>query len=222
MTSDWRREIDAAVDDAVERMIALRRHLHAHPEPSGEELQTSLHLYQLFDELGLAVRMGPEGCGVVVESRRQDGPRRIAVRADIDALRIQDQKQVPYRSTVPEVMHACGHDVHTATVFGALIGARPLGARRAAAVAGHVARHFSAGRGNERRRAGDGRGRGARGRRCDSFAARRSDAAGRHDRRAVGRVHGQLRCDARDRARAAAAMRPGRTSRTTRSPPRPS
>ena len=61
-----------------ERMVALRRHLHAHPEPSGEELQTSLHLYQLFDELGLAVRMGPEGCGVVVESRHPDGRRRIA------------------------------------------------------------------------------------------------------------------------------------------------
>jgi amidohydrolase len=44
----------------------------------------------------------------------------MAVRADIDALRIQDQKQTPYRSTVPEVMHACGHDVHAATVFGAL------------------------------------------------------------------------------------------------------
>jgi amidohydrolase len=120
MVSDWQRDIDAAVDDAVERMIALRRHLHAHPEPSGEELQTSLHLYQLFDEPGLAVRMGPEGCGLVVESRRQDAERRIAVRADIDALRIHDQKNVPYRSTVPQVMHACGHDVHTATVFGAL------------------------------------------------------------------------------------------------------
>lgn len=101
-------------------MVSLRRHLHAHPEPSGEELQTSLRLYQMFDELGLAVRMGPEGCGAVVDSRRQDGSRRIAVRGDIDALRIQDQKQVPYRSTVPDVMHACGHDVHTATVFGAL------------------------------------------------------------------------------------------------------
>ena len=76
-------------------MIALRRHLHAHPEPSGEELQTSLHLYQLFDEMGLAVRMGPEGCGVVVESRDPEAGRRIALRADIDALRIEDQKQCP-------------------------------------------------------------------------------------------------------------------------------
>lgn len=103
------------------RMVALRRHMHAHPEPSGEELQTSLHLYQLFNELRLPVRMGPEGCGVVVESREQNGSRRVALRADIDALRIEDQKQTPYRSTVPEVMHACGHDAHTATVFGALL-----------------------------------------------------------------------------------------------------
>jgi amidohydrolase len=120
MSADWRTLIDTAVDESTDRMIALRRHLHAHPEPSGEELQSSLHLYQLFDEMGLAVRMGPEGCGVVVESRNPDGNKRIALRADIDALRIADQKHTPYRSTVPEVMHACGHDAHTATVFGAL------------------------------------------------------------------------------------------------------
>ncbi len=121
MTADWRTKIDAAVDESMDRMIALRRHLHAHPEPSGEELQTSLHLYRLLDELGLSVRMGPEGCGIVVESRNPSAGRRIAMRADIDALRIQDQKQTPYRSSVPEVMHACGHDAHTATMFGALL-----------------------------------------------------------------------------------------------------
>jgi amidohydrolase len=120
MHSYWRTKIDAAVDEHSDQMIALRRHLHAHPEPSGEELQTSLHLYQLFDELRLQVRMGPEGCGVVVESRDQGAGRRVALRADIDALRIQDQKQAPYRSTVPQMMHACGHDAHTATVFGAI------------------------------------------------------------------------------------------------------
>jgi amidohydrolase len=120
MLSDWQARIDAAIDDSAERIIALRRHLHAHPEPSGEELKTSLHIYQLFDDAGLPVRMGPEGCGVVVDSRNQNAPRRMAARADIDALRIQDQKLAAYRSTVPEVMHACGHDAHTATVFGAL------------------------------------------------------------------------------------------------------
>jgi amidohydrolase len=120
MTANWQTRVDAAVDDLAERMVALRRHLHAHPEPSGEELKTSLHLYQLFDEMGLPVRMGPEGCGVVVDCRSENAPRRIAMRADIDALRIQDQKQVAYRSSVPNIMHACGHDVHTATAFGAL------------------------------------------------------------------------------------------------------
>jgi amidohydrolase len=120
MSSNWQSQLDAAIDDLSDRLIALRRHLHAHPEPSGEELQTSLYVYQQFNEAGLPVRMGPEGSGVVVESCAQSAPRRMAVRADIDALRIQDQKETPYRSRVADVMHACGHDVHTATVFGAL------------------------------------------------------------------------------------------------------
>jgi len=120
MSLNWQLRLDAAIDDLHDQLVSLRRHLHAHPEPSGEEMRTSLHLYQQFSDLGLPVRMGPEGCGVVVESCAAAGARRIAVRADIDALRIQDEKQTPYRSRVPNVMHACGHDVHTATVFGAL------------------------------------------------------------------------------------------------------
>lgn len=116
----WQAKLDAAVDQGVERMVALRRHLHMHPEPSGEELQTSLHLYQLFADEGLRVKMGPEGCGVIVDGRQRDGDRCIAVRGDCDALRIQDEKRVDYHSRVPQVMHACGHDVHTASVFGAI------------------------------------------------------------------------------------------------------
>lgn len=120
MSADWRQQLDAAIDRGVDEMVGLRRHLHMHPEPSGAELQTSLHLYQLFAEAGLPVRMGPEGCGVVVDSRSRASKPRIAVRADCDALRIQDEKSVEYRSQVPQVMHACGHDVHTAAVFGAI------------------------------------------------------------------------------------------------------
>jgi amidohydrolase len=100
MRADWRSRIDAAVDETFGQMVELRRRMHAQPEPSGSELRTSLHLYQLFDKLGLAVRMGPEGCGVVVESRNQKAARRIAMRGDIDALRIQDQKQTPYRAAM--------------------------------------------------------------------------------------------------------------------------
>ena len=120
MTATWQAKLDAAIDRASATWSALRRHLHMHPEPSGEELQTSLHLYQLFAKAGLPVRMGPEGCGLVVDSRSQANKKRIAVRADCDALRIQDEKPVDYHSQVPQVMHACGHDVHTATVFGAI------------------------------------------------------------------------------------------------------
>ena len=120
MTASWQAKLDAAIDQSAGEIVGLRRHLHMHPEPSGEELQTSLHLYQLFAKAGLSVRMGPEGCGVVVDSRSQATNKRIAVRADCDALRIQDEKPVEYHSQVPQVMHACGHDVHTATVFGAI------------------------------------------------------------------------------------------------------
>src|SRR3972149_4515013 len=116
--SSWHTQLDAVIDGGLGRMVQLRRHLHMHPEPSGRELQTSLHLYQLFAESDLPVRMGPEGCGVVVDSRLEGPRRRIAVRADIDALRIQDEKPTAYRSTVPEGMHACGHDVHPATGVG--------------------------------------------------------------------------------------------------------
>lgn len=126
MSDSWQAHLEATIDDGMDRIVALRRHLHAHPEPSGQELQTSLHLYQLFNELELPVRMGPEGCGVIVDSRSQDGPRRSALRADIDALRIEDEKQVPYRSTVPQVMHACGHDVHASVVCGALLAVDSL------------------------------------------------------------------------------------------------
>jgi amidohydrolase len=123
MNADWKSTIDAAVDATADQMVALRRHLHAHPEPSNEELETSLHLYQLFSGHGLNVRMGPEGRGVIVDGRNaptNGKVQRIALRADIDALRIQDEKSVAYASQTPGIMHACGHDAHTATVFGAL------------------------------------------------------------------------------------------------------
>lgn len=116
----WQTQLDAVIDRSASELVGLRRHLHMHPEPSGEELQTSLHLYQLFAKAGLGVRMGPEGCGVIVDGRSHKAKRCVAVRADCDALRIQDEKPDDYRSQVPQVMHACGHDVHTSTVFGAI------------------------------------------------------------------------------------------------------
>jgi amidohydrolase len=108
------------VDAVFDEMVRLRRHLHMYPEPSGEELDTSQEIYSRFLNRGLEVRQGPNGCGVLVDVLPSPDPtaRMIALRADIDGLRIQDEKEVPYRSRKPALMHACGHDAHTATVFG--------------------------------------------------------------------------------------------------------
>ena len=119
----WVRAVQKAIDRQFDEMVAIRRHLHAHPELSGKEHDTSLYLYQRFSDLGFDVRIGPEGRGVVADQRHprtnpSDGL--LALRADIDALRIHDQKDVDYHSQCPGVMHACGHDVHTAICFGCI------------------------------------------------------------------------------------------------------
>ncbi len=116
----WKTQLDAIIGEQVAEVVGLRRHLHAHPEPSGEELQTSLHLYQLLEKQDLDVRMGPDGCGVFADGESATADRCIALRGDIDALRIQDEKKTSYRSTCAGIMHACGHDAHTAVVYGAV------------------------------------------------------------------------------------------------------
>ena len=131
---DWKGKLRSIVLECAPEIVALRRHLHAHPEPSGAELQTSLYLYQLLGQQNLDVRMGPEGCGVVADSVVVAGvgkeksvvEPRIALRGDIDALRIQDEKEVDYRSANSGVMHACGHDAHAAIVYGAVLALTKL------------------------------------------------------------------------------------------------
>lgn len=124
--SSWQARLDAAIDALFPTLVELRRHLHANPEPSGAEDKTSLHVYQLMDRPGLTLRMGPGGRGVMVDAPADNGQPRVAIRADMDALLIQDRKTVDYRSQVPGVMHACGHDAHTATVAGAVLGLQQL------------------------------------------------------------------------------------------------
>jgi amidohydrolase len=126
MASDWQQALDSIVADLEPEIVALRRHLHAHPEPSGAELETSLNLYTRLGEAGLTVRMGPDGCGVIADNSATADAPRVAFRADIDALLIQDEKDVPYRSRRSGVMHACGHDAHTAIALGAALALRRL------------------------------------------------------------------------------------------------
>lgn len=128
MHDQWREPLDRAIDARFDRLVELRRRLHQAPEPSGQEHETSLFLYQQLSDEGFDVRMGADGCGVIADPvEAPASPRgRIALRADIDALPIHDEKQVPYCSQNPGVMHACGHDAHTALVFGAVTALEDL------------------------------------------------------------------------------------------------
>jgi amidohydrolase len=124
--ADWKLELDRIVESLQGELIKLRRHLHANPEPSGQELETSLLLYQRLNDAGLRVRMGPDGCGVVGDNPAGGGRPRVAFRGDIDALLIHDEKNVPYRSQRDGVMHACGHDAHAAIVMFTAIALQRL------------------------------------------------------------------------------------------------
>jgi amidohydrolase len=109
-------------------LVDIRRDLHRHPELGLEEHRTAARVQALLDELGIPHRDGIAQTGVLgtIEGARP-GPC-VALRADIDALPLQDAKDVPYRSQVPGKMHACGHDAHTTILLGA---ARLLAERRA-------------------------------------------------------------------------------------------
>ncbi|TNC12135.1 amidohydrolase [Methylobacterium terricola] len=104
---------------ALRDMVAWRRDLHAHPEFGFEERRTAAFVAGRLRDFGLDVAEGIGGTGVVGTLRRGSGPRTIALRADMDALRIAEQGTHPHRSTVPGTMHACGHDGHTVMLLAA-------------------------------------------------------------------------------------------------------
>lgn len=107
------------IDDHATLLTQVRRHLHANPEPSGQEYSSSSYILELLQSAEIEAQLGPSGRGVIVDIGSTRAESRIALRADIDALRLQDLKEVEYCSRSPHVMHACGHDGHTACVLGA-------------------------------------------------------------------------------------------------------
>lgn len=111
--------IDAFLADLDDELVAIRRDLHAHPEPSWEEQRTTAVLLDRLHAAHLPARVGPTGTGVICDVG-SDGPL-VAIRGDIDALRLPDTKDVAYRSTVEGVCHACGHDVHATATLGAAL-----------------------------------------------------------------------------------------------------
>ena len=121
----WQERLDQAIESRGESLIQLRRHLHRHPEISGQEFQTTSYLLDLLQKIGCDCRVPPAKRGIVAEIGDAEMSR-IALRADLDALQIQDVKDVAYRSGNDGVMHACGHDAHCAILVGALQGLQQL------------------------------------------------------------------------------------------------
>ena len=111
-------DLSAFLATHAQELIHLRRHLHAHPELGKAERQTTALVARRLEAVGLRPRLLPMGTGLVCDIGGGDGPT-VALRADIDALPLQDEKDVAYRSTIPGVCHACGHDVHTTVLLGA-------------------------------------------------------------------------------------------------------
>ncbi|TAM59366.1 amidohydrolase [bacterium] len=117
----------AIPQDVLDDVVATRRDLHAHPELAFEETRTAAIVEARLRALGYDVRTGIAKTGVLGILRSGKPGRTVLLRADMDALPIEEQNDLPFRSTVPGKMHACGHDAHVAMLLGA---ARVLMERR--------------------------------------------------------------------------------------------
>lgn len=108
----------SSLDAVYDEIVDIRRHLHKHPELSFEEVETPKYIANYHNDLGREVKTGVGGNGVVAYLKGDlDGPT-VALRADFDALPIQEETGLEFQSIHDGVMHACGHDGHTATLLG--------------------------------------------------------------------------------------------------------
>ena len=110
---ELRRHLMQSIEERRERLIRLRQRLHASPERSGREFETTKLVAQILEEHGLEPRRLEGDVGVVVDiDLGAPSKPLVALRCEIDAVVVNDDKQVPYASTQPGLCHACGHDVH--------------------------------------------------------------------------------------------------------------
>lgn len=110
-------QIFKSIDDLYPEMVDTRRYLHQYPELSFKEYKTAKYIGEHYEALGIPYQMNVGGNGVVATLKGGQPGKTVALRADFDALPIQDEKDVPYKSKVDGVMHACGHDGHTTTLL---------------------------------------------------------------------------------------------------------
>lgn len=107
-----------AIERLEQRIVTVRQDLHAHPELSGKEERTKFFLKGILDAEGIAVREFPNHFGLVADITADPSKGYVALRADMDALPIHELNTLPYASCESGIMHACGHDAHTAIVLG--------------------------------------------------------------------------------------------------------
>ncbi len=112
-------KIKKLAKDYFPEFIAVRHHIHANPELSYQEFETSKFIQNKLAEFGIPYEVKATTGVVGLIKGKNPGNRVIAIRADIDALPILEENDVPYRSTKKGIMHACGHDVHTTCLLGA-------------------------------------------------------------------------------------------------------
>jgi len=111
-------QIEQVIQDHIEEVIKIRRYLHMNPELGNREFETAKLIASKLLSLGLEVKTGIAKTGVTGLLTGAGQGVTIGLRADMDALPIQEESNVPYRSLNPNVMHACGHDIHTAVALG--------------------------------------------------------------------------------------------------------
>lgn len=111
--------VQPAIAARQEELTAWRRDFHAHPETAFEETRTAEIVAERLESWGLEVHRGVGGTGVVGVLRAGNGTGSLGLRADMDALPMEEEAEIPHRSTTPGKMHACGHDGHTTMLLGA-------------------------------------------------------------------------------------------------------
>lgn len=111
-------ELFSRLDEIYPELVEFRRDLHMYPELSHTEVNTPKKVANYLTSLGIEVRTGVGGRGVVGTLKGDKPGKTVALRADFDALPIQEENDLEYKSRVPGVMHACGHDLHTAGLLG--------------------------------------------------------------------------------------------------------
>ncbi|MGD1013218.1 MAG: M20 family metallopeptidase [Acidimicrobiales bacterium] len=118
MTRSFHDELTGLLDEANDSMVAIRRDLHAHPELAFEEHRTTKVVRDRLESLGWELARCPTDTGAVAVLKGGLAGKRVMVRADIDALPVLEERALSYASVNEGVMHACGHDVHTAALLG--------------------------------------------------------------------------------------------------------